>query len=403
MIDGSATRVLHRFQRKYLIRTGNMASIIKRPGPGGKTVFRAEIRRKGFPKQIKTFQLKRDAVNWARKIERDMDAGTWQDLKDADKYLLRDALQRYLSKVSIKKRPSTCKRDQLSASYLTKHLGEHSLTQVTPAKVATYRDKRLNQCSPHSVRIELALLSHLFNIARQEWRVGSIQNPVNSIKKPKIPEGRCPMLSQEQLEGLLFECEQAKSEFLLPFVLLALHSGARSMEIRGLRWEQVNIQEGYISLIGEEIKSHRRRTLPMTSQAKQVFISLKEKVKIINMQGNPAGLIFPSRNNPKKPRDLHKAFDRAVHKAGLGDLPGAGKLRIHDLRHCYGSALIMRGVDVETVRKLLGHRDISTTQRYLHVVDDHMSEAVSKINNLGISPSPKETKTERTNLHGDLK
>ena len=107
MIDGSATRVLHRFQRKYLVRTGNMASIIKRPGPGGKTVFRAEIRRKGFPKQIKTFQLKRDAVNWARKIERDMDAGTWQDLKDADKYLLRDAVQRYLSKVSIKKRPST--------------------------------------------------------------------------------------------------------------------------------------------------------------------------------------------------------------------------------------------------------------------------------------------------------
>ncbi len=55
----------------------------------------------------------------------------------------------------------------------------------------------------------------------------------------------------------------------------------------------------------------------------------------------------------------------------------------------------MKGVDLETVRKLLGHRDISTTQRYLHVVDDHMAQAISKIGDLGISPSSRETKTEK--------
>lgn len=372
-----------------------MASIIKRPGPGGKTVYRAEIRRKGFPKQIKTFQLKRDAVSWARKIEQEMDAGTWRDLQDASTYLFKDALDRYLKNVSSKKRPGSCKRDELSISYLKKHLGDFSLTQITPSKVASYRDNRLSLVSPHSVRIELALLSHLFNIARQEWRVGNIENPVNSIKKPHLPEGRCPMLSQEQLQRLLLECERAKSEFLLPFVILALHSGARSMELRGLHWEQVNIKEGYISLIGEEIKTHRRRTLPMTAEAKQVFINLKGKAVLTNIHGEPTGLVFPSRNDPSKPRDMHKAFDNAVHKAGLGNLPGSGKLRIHDLRHCCGSALIMKGVDLETVRKLLGHRDISTTQRYLHVVDDHMAQAISKIGDLGISTHSKSGKSEK--------
>jgi site-specific recombinase XerD len=74
-----------------------------------------------------------------------------------------------------------------------------------------------------------------------------------------------------------------------------------------------------------------------------------------------------------------------VKRAGLDNIPGAGKLRIHDLRHCCGSALIMNGVDLETVRKLLGHRDISTTQRYLHVIDEHMSDAISKIGHLGVS------------------
>ena len=105
------------------------------------------------------------------------------------------------------------------------------------------------------------------------------------------------------------------------------------------------------------------------------------------MHGEPTGLVFPSRNNPNNPRDMHKAFNAAVLRAHLDNLPGAGKLRIHDLRHCCGSALIMNGVDLETVRKLLGHRDISTTQRYLHVVDSHMSQAISKIGNLGIQPT----------------
>jgi site-specific recombinase XerD len=84
---------------------------------------------------------------------------------------------------------------------------------------------------------------------------------------------------------------------------------------------------------------------------------------------------------------MHKAFNQIVRKIGLDNLPGAGKLRIHDLRHCCGSALIMRGVDLETVRKILGHRDITTTQKYLHVINDHLKNAINKIEDLGIPNS----------------
>ncbi|MFC1825940.1 tyrosine-type recombinase/integrase, partial [Thermodesulfobacteriota bacterium] len=342
------------------------------------------VRRKGFPKQVKTFQLKRDADKWARKIEREMDEGSWRDLKDAHKILFKDALDRYLNNVSTQKRPSTYLRDKLSASHLGKRLGHLSLVQVTPSKVASYRDKRLKEVSPHSVRIELALLSHLFNKAKREWKVGNVDNPVSQIDKPDIPEGRCPMLTQAQLERLLDECSKTNSELLVPFVLLALHTGARSKELRTLRWEQLNLEEGFFSLIGKEIKTHRRRTIPMTGPAKKVFQDLAAKAKVFDMHGKPTGLIFPAIGNPNKPRDMHKTFDVAVRRAGLGNLPGAGKFRIHDLRHCCGSALIMKGVDLETVRKLLGHRDITTTQRYLHVVDDHMANAISKINSLGV-------------------
>jgi site-specific recombinase XerD len=78
------------------------------------------------------------------------------------------------------------------------------------------------------------------------------------------------------------------------------------------------------------------------------------------------------------------SFNRAVKRAGLDQLPGAGKLRIHDLRHLCGSFLVMNGVDLETIRSILGHRDLSTTQRYLHVVNQHKKNAMNKIGHLGL-------------------
>jgi len=106
--------------------------------------------------------------------------------------------------------------------------------------------------------------------------------------------------------------------------------------------------------------------------------------KTASIKKGVSDLVFPSRSDLKKPRDMHMAFDRAVKRAGLTDVPGAGKLRIHDLRHLCASYLLMTGNDVETVREILGHRDISTTQKYLHVVNEHKKQAISKIGHLGL-------------------
>ena len=367
-----------------------MATIILRIGRSGKRTWQSQVRKKGYPRQTKTFDRKTDAIKWARKIERQMDESTWRNLNGADSILFSDALHRYLSEVSIKKRPRTEERDRLSASYLKQMLGALTLAQVTPDKVAKYRDERLKKVSPHSVRIELSLLSNLFNIARKEWAIGGMENPVSAIKKPQIPEGRCPTLSYVQMKRLLTECKRAKTELLFPFALLGLHTGCRSEEIRGLRWSQVNLDGGFISLIGEETKNHRRRTIPLTPAAKEVLHQLTEKSRAknkIDSHGFPIGLVFPARGRPNKPRDMHMAFNRAVRRAGLYDLPGAGKLRIHDLRHLCGTYLLMEGADLETVRVILGHRDISTTQRYLHVVNEHKKKAISKIGNLGLKDS----------------
>lgn len=365
-----------------------MATLLKRPGPKGKVVWQAQVRKKGYPSKIKTFDRKNDAQSWAKKLEHEMEAGLWKDTSEAGETTLDQALDLYLRDVTQSKRKNSQRSEHQSSKYLSQGLGKYSLLQITPQKVAAYRDERLKKVSPNSVRIELALLSSVFNVAQKEWSFNGLDNPVKRISKPKLPEGRCPILSEDQIARLLNECQRSTTKLLYPFVLLALHTGCRSMELRGLRWSQVNLNQGFISLVGAETKGHRSRTIPLTLAAQAVLNDLAETQqinKVVDLNGNPVGMVFPSRNNPNEPRDMHMSFNRTVHRAELADLPGAGKLRIHDLRHLCGTFLVMNGVDLETVRTILGHRDLTTTQKYLHVVNAHKRIAIEKIGHLGIT------------------
>jgi integrase len=72
-------------------------------------------------------------------------------------------------------------------------------------------------------------------------------------------------------------------------------------------------------------------------------------------------------------RSFRTAFERAVHKAGVEDFT------FHDLRHTFASRLVMRGVDLPTVKDLLGHKTIAMTLRYTHLSSDHKQRAMSTL------------------------
>jgi len=335
-----------------------LATIRKVNGKKG-TTYRTEVRRTGYPYQAKNFKRRGDAERWARKVEREMDAGTWRNVKGAEKLVLAKALDRYFETVSPKKRPSTMKREGQIIPHIKRIIGKYTLTQITEDKVAEYRDVRLKQVSPGTVVRELRLLSHVFSTAKREWGVGDINNPVANISKPREPEGRCPALTGAQVAKLLVECKKASTEYLYPFVLLALHTGCRSGELRGLKWSQVDLDGGYIHLSGKDTKNHRRRSVRLTQPAVTTLKEMANNSKMFDVYGMPTGLIFPAKGKPDQPRDMHMAFNRAVKRAGLDNLPGEGKLRTHDLRHIHSTHLIIFGADLETTRKSLGHRDIT--------------------------------------------
>ena len=113
-----------------------------------------------------------------------MDAGAFFSRRAAESTSFSDALETYASEVTSKKRSSTSELSRIQA--IQRHpLARRSLASIRGADMANYRDERLDEgLAPATVRRELALISHVFTIARKEWRMESLGNPVEFIRQP---------------------------------------------------------------------------------------------------------------------------------------------------------------------------------------------------------------------------
>jgi superfamily II DNA or RNA helicase len=148
-----------------------MATIVKTPSG----TWKAVIRKTGWPTNIKTFRTKRDAEDWSRRTEDEMVRGTYIQRATADRLTLANALERYRAEITPTKRPSTQEGELRRAAILTRHLGKYSLAALNQEIIARFRDMRLAgedrkdengrpiPRANNTVRLELALLGHLFS------------------------------------------------------------------------------------------------------------------------------------------------------------------------------------------------------------------------------------------------
>ena len=141
-------------------------------------------------------------------------------------------MKRYHKEVTPTKKPSTQKPEIRREKIIRKHLGKYTLASLGAEHVADYRDMRLaDGKSASSVRLELALLSHLYTIAIKEWGMGLVVNPVSNIRKPKPAKGRDRRLVGDEEQRLLEACEAYSNPMLAWIVKLALYTGMRHSEI----------------------------------------------------------------------------------------------------------------------------------------------------------------------------
>jgi integrase len=122
--------------------------------------------------------------------------------------------------------------------------------------------------------------------------------------------------------------------------------------------------QGYMIIAAQEAKRGQDLKLPLSPEAVDLLRDLPR---------DPESPFVFCKANGKPYQDIYSGFRLALKRAGLEDCT------IHTLRHTVGSHLVMNGVDLATVKELLGHRDIQTTLRYAHLAQDHKQKAIAKI------------------------
>ena len=168
-----------------------------------------------------------------------------------------------------------CETESRRISQLQRHpIAKRDMDSLLARDFAAYRDQRLKEVGPSTVRLELALLSHLYTIAIKEWSWPLTHEPQN-VRKPPAPQGRERRLVGDEKERLLAAIQrpQARSALWLDAcVRLAIETGMRAGELLSLEWHQVIIDRGVIRL--EKTKNGTRRTVPLTDEAVDVLARL---------------------------------------------------------------------------------------------------------------------------------
>ena len=341
--------------------------------------WKAIIRKKGWPTTIKTFRTKRDAADWARRVEDEMVRGVYVDRAQAERLTLRDSLVRYLVEVSALKSPSTQTAEKRRANTLMKALGSYSLAAITPQIVADYRDRRLNQTnrfgrkmSPNHIRLELALLSHLFTVAIKEWGLGIPQNPVALVRRPSPGKGRDRRLSPEEEARLLTECRNYSNPMLYWAVMLALETAMRKSEIQTLTRQQIDLTKRLLYL--PETKNGTVRMVPLTQLATKVLLeATSNSINSANGEFVFEGEAKDPVTGRRKPYDFTEAWKIVRKRAGLIDL------RFHDLRHEAVSRLVEVGLGDQEVAAISGHKSMQMLKRYTHLRAEDLVEKLDKV------------------------
>jgi len=292
------------------------------------------------------------------------------NITDSQKITLFEFIEKYLDYSRVNKSETSYNRECEVIRHFKRFFGNPTLDKITTERIEEYKSLRVKEgMKPATVNKELAVLRFMLRKA-VEWNYLR-DNPFKGIKMLKVTKQPVRFLTQEEIDRLI-ECA---SLWLKPILIVLRNTGLRRHELLNLRWKDIDFDNKTILVTSRKTNSFR--IIPMNQELYQTLLWLKDNYplpymdKTIPRQVNQMDYVFchPNGNTLK---EFKRSFYNACRKAGIKAYP-------HLFRHTFASHLVMNGVDLVSVKELLGHTNITTTMIYAHLSPSYKANTVERL------------------------
>jgi integrase len=312
---------------------------------------------RGKKRKISTHcKMKGDAVKFLR---------TFKEQKKIKQHIpLQDFTFEYLKYSATKHTLKTVKTNQAVLNEFIRIVGNLPLDKIGVREIEKFLSVKAGERSAHTVKRCYVHLSSMFEAARR-WEY-IVNNPFRKIEKPKTKEIAPKYINKAEFQKLLSSIDDNDFREL---VICAVSTGMRGGEIRSLQWKHVDLISRVIHVQNTEsfqTKSKKNRVIPMSEHLYHLLAKRKEY--------SVCELVFHFQMEQITENELSKRFKRYVRIAGLNE-----KYNFHSLRHTFASWLVQSGVSLYEVQRLMGHSNISVTERYAFLSPDTLHATVEKI------------------------
>jgi integrase len=272
--------------------------------------------------------------------------GVFVSRAEAEKTTLYEALERYAREVTSQKKGKAQEAIRI-CSWQNDVLASRTLANLRGADFAKFRDERLaNGISPATIRLDLAVISHLFTIAEKEWGL-NVENPLKKIRLPSVNNARSRRFEAGEEVRLLAAIDTPaggrSNSWVKPIVLFALETAMRQSEMLALDWKFIYFDRPVAHV--QNSKNGQARDVPLSPRAVKILKELPRSI---------GGKVFPTTASA-----LKQSWSRACKRANLEDF------HFHDLRH-EATTRLAEKFDMHELMKVTGHKDVRMLARYYH-------------------------------------
>jgi integrase len=320
------------------------------------------------------------AVASLGKIRAQIAEGRYLEKEVSQQTRFEDAVDKFLKWSATNTAPGTNFRDKIMAGYWLTFGGfkGKSLAGITAADAEDYRTDRLTVRrawesggrtfyrrlpGKRTCDYELSRLRRLFSLCIK-WKLTK-ENPAKGVDFFKPESRRDRFLTRDEEATITNACPPD----IRPAVLFAANTGLRQMELLTLTWGQVDLPRKTITLTGDKTKSGKTRRVPLNALALEALRSLPRGI-------DPKAPVFLTLTRDGRDA-LVRRYNRALIATGINrDASPTQRVSWHTLRHTFASRLVQAGVNLLTVKELLGHSSLVMVMRYAHLADDNLKAAV---------------------------